>query len=46
MNLKEGYDGISKIGANFTMTSEHSERSPLPHTKGTKPVPCILKSIL
>lgn len=28
-----------KIGADFTMTSEHSEHLPLPHTKGTKPAP-------
>ena len=27
------------------MTSEHSERLPLPHTKGTKPAPLLLKSI-
>ena len=34
-----------KIGADFTMTSEHSEHLPLPHTKGTKPAPLLLKSI-
>ncbi len=27
------------------MTSEHSERLPLPHTKGTKPAPLLTKSI-
>ena len=27
------------------MTSEQSERLPLPHTKGTKPAPLLLKSI-
>ena len=34
-----------KNGADFTMTSEHSEHLPLPHTKGTKPAPLCLKSI-
>tara|TARA_B100001287_G_scaffold190205_1_gene160667 strand:+ start:102 stop:248 length:147 start_codon:yes stop_codon:yes gene_type:complete len=34
-----------KNGADFTMTSEHSEHLPLPHTKGTKPAPLLLKSI-
>ena len=34
-----------KIGADFTMTSEHSERLPLPHTKGTKPAPLLLESM-
>ena len=34
-----------KIGADFTMTSKHSERLPLPHTKGTKPAPLLMKSI-
>ena len=27
------------------MTSEQSERLPLPHTKGTKPAPLLIKSI-
>ena len=27
------------------MTSEHSERLPLPHTKGTKPAPLLTKNI-
>ena len=27
------------------MTSEHSEHLPLPHTKGTKPAPLLIKSI-
>ena len=27
------------------MTSEHSERLPLPHTKGTKPAPLLTESI-
>ncbi len=34
-----------KIGVDFTMTSEHSEHLPLPHTKGTKPAPLLLKNI-
>ena len=38
-------NSIKKIGADFTMTSEHSEHLPLPHTKGTKPAPLLLKSI-
>ena len=34
-----------KNGADFTLTSEQSERLPLPHTKGTKPAPLLIKSI-
>ena len=45
MNLLIYYIGIKKIGVDFTMTSEHSEHLPLPHTKGTKPAPLYLKSI-
>ena len=35
-----------KIGADFTMTSEHSECLPLPHTKGTKPAPSSVKVLV
>jgi len=35
-----------KTGADFTMTSEHSECLPLPHTKGTKPAPSLVKVLV
>ena len=46
MNLYNKLNKNKKNGADFTMTSEHSERLPLPHTKGTKPAPSAVKVLV
>jgi len=40
------YIKIKKNGADFTMSSAQGERLPLPHTKGTKPAPSMVKVLV
>tara|TARA_S200000501_G_scaffold361943_1_gene390853 strand:- start:2345 stop:2536 length:192 start_codon:yes stop_codon:yes gene_type:complete len=35
-----------KNGADFTMSSAQGECLPLPHTKGTKPAPSVVKVLV